>query len=141
METEAAVNETISRLRDAINQHDPEAVARLFAPEYRSEQPLHPQRGFGGREQVAATWSEMFADVPNLEAGVVKETTAGTTSWSEWVWHGAHRDGTPFLMKGVTVMGLREDGLIAWGRVYMEPVDQGGAAIDEAVRQLSGSDG
>jgi ketosteroid isomerase-like protein len=134
------MNETISRLRDAINEHDAGAMAELFAPDYRSEQPLHPQRGFGGREQVATNWSQMFAGVPNLEAGVVKESTVGTTSWSEWVWHGAHRDGTPFLMRGVTVTGLREDGLIAWMRLYMEPVEQGGAAIDEAVRQLSGSE-
>jgi hypothetical protein len=72
---------------------------------------------------------------------VVKETTAGSTSWSEWVWHGAHRDGAPFLMKGVAVFGLRDDGLITWARVYMEPVEQGGVAIDEAVRHLSGASG
>jgi len=132
------MNETIVRLRDAQNRHDAEAMAALFAADYRSEQPLHPQRGFGGREQVAANWSQMFAGVPDLEVGVVKETTDGSTTWTEWVWHGSHVDGTPFLMKGVTVMGMESDGLIAWARLYMEPVEQGGAAIDEAVRHLSG---
>lgn len=140
-DAEAAMNESISHLRDAMNRHDPEAMAALFAPDYRSEQPLHPHRGFSGREQVAANWAQMFDGVPNLEAGVVKETTVDGTSWTEWVWRGAHRDGTPFLMKGVTVMGLREDGLITWARLYMEPVEQGGTAIDEAVRHLSGSTG
>ena len=135
------MNKTIARLRDAVNRHDLEAMAALFAPNYRSEQPLHPSRGFGGADQVTANWREMFDGVPDLEAGVVKETTDGTTSWSEWVWHGTHRDGSPFLMKGVSVMGLREDGLIAWARLYMEPVEQRSAAIDEAVRQLSGSTG
>ena len=132
------MNETIVRLRDAQNRHDAEAMAALFAADYRSEQPLHPQRGFGGREQVAANWSQMFAGVPDLEVGVVKETTDGSTTWTEWVWHGSHVDGTPFLMKGVTVMGMESDGLIAWARLYMEPVEQGGVAIDEAVRHLSG---
>ena len=135
------MNDTITRLRDAMNDHDAGAMAALFAPDYRSEQPLHPRRGFGGRDQVAVNWRGMFEGVPNLEVGVVKETTADSTSWSEWVWRGAHRDGTPFLMKGVTLFGLNDDGLITWARLYMEPVEQGGAAIDEVVRQLSGSGG
>jgi ketosteroid isomerase-like protein len=135
------MNDTITRLRDAMNRHDADAMAALFAPDYRSEQPLHPRRGFGGRDQVAVNWRGMFEGVPNLEVGVVKETTADSTSWSEWVWHGAHRDGTPFLMKGVTLFGLNDDGLITWARLYMESVEQGDVAIDEAVRQLSGSGG
>jgi ketosteroid isomerase-like protein len=135
------MNETVGRLREAMNRHDARAMADLFADNYRSEQPLHPQRGFGGKEQVAANWSRMFQGVPDLEGGVVKETTDGSTTWSEWVWRGSHVDGTPFLMKGVTVMGLTDDGLIGWARLYMEPVEQGGAAIDESVRQLSGSAG
>ena len=133
------MNDTIGRLRDAMNRHDVEGMVALFAPNYRSEQPVHPQRGFGGRDQVGSNWAQMFDGVPDLVVGVVKESTDGMTSWSEWVWRGSHRDGTPFLMKGVTVMGLQEDGLIAWGRLYMEPVEQGGVTIDEAVRHLSGS--
>jgi hypothetical protein len=135
------MNDTITRLRDAMNDHDAGAMAALFAPDYRSEQPLHPRRGFGGRDQVAVNWGQMFEGVPNLEVGVVKETTADSTSWSEWVWRGAHRDGTPFMMKGVTLFGLNDDGLITWARLYMEPVEQGGVAIDEVVRQMSGSGG
>jgi hypothetical protein len=41
-------------------------------------------------------------------------------------------------MRGVTVMGLRDDGRIAWSRLYMEPVEQGGRSIEESVEQLSG---
>jgi hypothetical protein len=135
------MNEAIARLRDAQNRHDAEGMAALFAANYRSEQPLHPERGFGGREQVAANWSQMFAGIPDLEVGVVKESTDGSTSWSEWVWRGSHVDGTPFLMKGVTLMGLDADGLFSWARLYMEPVEQGGATIEESVRRLSGSTG
>src|SRR4051812_18801102 len=135
------MNETISRLRDAMNRHDAEAMAALFAANYRSEQPLHPQRGFSGREQVAVNWSQMFDEVPDLEAGVVKESTDGSTSWSEWVWRGSHVDGAPFLMKGVVVTGLTDDGLITWARLYMDSVEQSETAIDEAVRPLSGSTG
>ena len=35
-------------------------------------------------------------------------------------------------------MGLNDDGLIAWGRLYIEEVEQDGAAIEETVQQLSG---
>ena len=42
-------------------------------------------------------------------------------------------------MKGVIVMVLDEDWLISSARLDMEPVEQGGVAIDEAVLQLSGS--
>jgi hypothetical protein len=135
------MNQTISRLRDAMNSHDAEAMAALFAENYRSEQPLRPQRGFGSKDQLTTDWSRMFDDVPDLEGGVVKASTDGSTSWSEWVWRGSHVDGTPFLMKGVMVMGLADDGRISWARLYMDRVEQGGAAIDEAVRKLSGSTG
>jgi hypothetical protein len=36
-------------------------------------------------------------------------------------------------MQGVIVVGVRHD-QIAWGRLYMEPVEQGGANIDEMVK-------
>ena len=37
-------------------------------------------------------------------------------------------------MAGATVFGV-EDGRLAWGRLYMEPVEQGGADIDEMVQE------
>ncbi len=131
------MNQTLERLRDAVNRHDPEAMAELFAPDYRSEQPAHPNRGFGGHAQVAANWREMFRGVPDLTAELLDEATAGTTTWSEWAWHGHHTDGTPFEMRGVTIMDLDQDGRIARARLYMEPVERDGAAIEEAVQQLA----
>ena len=133
------MHQTIAHLRDALNAHDPDAMAALFAAEYRSEQPVHPNRGFGGADQVHANWSTMFAGVPDLVAELRAETDDGTTSWSEWEWRGSHPDGSPFAMRGVTVMGLRDDGRIAWARLYMEPVEQQSAPIAEAVQQLSGT--
>ena len=128
---------TMARLRDALNRHDPEGMAACFAAGYRSEQPLHPNRGFSGRDQVAQNWSRIFGAVPDLRADVVTDTLDGTAAWTEWVWHGTHRDGSTFLMKGVTLMGVDEDGLVDWARLYMEPVEQGGADIVAAVGQLA----
>ena len=112
-------------------------MAALFAPDYRSEQPAHPNRGFGGAEQVAANWSQMFEGVPDLTTEVVAHTTDGLTTWTEWDWRGHHTDGSGFAMRGVTLMGLNEEGLIAWARLYMEVVEQDGPAIAETVQQLS----
>ena len=42
-------------------------------------------------------------------------------------------------MAGVVVFGVR-GGRIAWARLYVEPVEQGGEGIDAAVREMSGRD-
>jgi ketosteroid isomerase-like protein len=128
---------TIERLRDAMNRHDPAGMAAAMSPDYRSEQPAHPNRGFSGHDQVAKNWTAMFRGVPDLTAEVVSDASDGRMTWSEWRWRGTHTDGTPFAMSGVIVGGLTDDGLIQWFRLYMEPVEQGGAEIEETVHQLS----
>lgn len=47
------MNPTVTKLRDLMNGHDATALAALFSPDYRSEQPAHPNRGFGGHAQGA----------------------------------------------------------------------------------------
>jgi ketosteroid isomerase-like protein len=135
------VNPTIARLRDAMNRHDPAGMAACMAPDYRSDQPVHPNRHFVGNQQVVANWTEMFRGVPDMTVEVLAEATEGTTSFSEWAWLGQHTDGSEFDVRGVLVAGLRDDGLIQWMRLYVEPVEQDSAAIDEVVRELSGSEG
>ena len=44
----------------------------LFAPEYDSRQPVHPDRAFVGRDQVRANWSAVFAGVPDFRAEICK---------------------------------------------------------------------
>lgn len=125
----------LERLIDAMNRHDPAAIAAAFAPGYRSEQPAHPNRGFGGRAQVQANWTSVFEGVPDFAAELVDSARRGDTVWSEMRWRGTHRDGSAFAMSGVVVLGV-EDDLIAWARLYMEPVEQGGGDIEAAVQEL-----
>jgi hypothetical protein len=125
---------TVERLRDAINAHDPDAMTALLAPEYRSEQPAHPNRGFGGRDQVKKNWTLLFTGVPDLHAEVLRDLDDGATSWSEWELIGHHGDGALFHERGVFLFGL-DDGAIVWARFYVEEVEQGGADIDETMRQ------
>lgn len=133
------MNRTVARLLDAVNRHDAEGMVELFAPDYRSEQPAHPNRGFGGRDQVLANWRTMFGGIPDLEAEVLSEGTVDGTVWSEWEWRGSHGDGSPVLIRGVIVLGLGDEGSIEWARLYMESVETGGADINVAVQQISGS--
>jgi len=130
------VNPVIERLRDAVNRHDPEGMAATMKPDYRSDQPVHPNRHFVGNRQVIANWTEMFRGVPDMSVEVVAEATEGTTSFAELACAGHHTDGSDFDLRGVIVAGI-EDDLISWMRLYLEPVEADGAAIEEAVHQLS----
>ena len=129
---------TIARLTDVQNRHDAVEMATLFHPGYRSEQPAHPSRGFGGAAQVEANWTQMFAGVPDMRVECLRSTVDGSSAWAEYRWSGTHADGTPFAMIGVIVFGFADDDRIEWARLYMEPVEQGGAAIEETVEQLAG---
>lgn len=126
---------TLELLRDAMNAHDAARMAALFAEDYQSAQPLHPSRAFGGRAQVLANWSSVFKGVPDFVSQLVASSVDGDTEWGEWDWRGRYTDGSPFAMRGVIILVVR-DGLIAAGRLYMEPVELGGGGIDAAVQQL-----
>ena len=122
-------------VEEACNSHDPERVAALFAQDYRSTQPAHPGREFEGRAQVLVNWTSVFEGVPDFSARIVNGVVDGDKVWSEWDWSGTHVDGSPFAMRGVILMVLR-DGEIAEGRLYMESVDQQETTIEEALEDL-----
>jgi hypothetical protein len=133
----ASSKEVLERLHHAMNQHDLAGFVACFGPAYRSEQPAHPNRGFGGRGQVEKNWAAVFSGVPDFHADLVAATADGDTVWAEWRWSGTRAGGPPLDMSGVTVFGV-ENGLVAWGRLYMEEVEAAGEGIDETVRRLAG---
>jgi ketosteroid isomerase-like protein len=122
-----------------MNAHDLEAFLACIHPEYRSEQPVHPERGFGGRDQVEKNWAAMFSGIPDFRAEVLDSAVDGDTAWTEWRWTGTRADGSSVEMRGVTLFRV-EDGLVVSGRLYMEEVEQAGADIDQTVSRLSGQD-
>jgi hypothetical protein len=130
------VNATMSKVQDALNAHDAERMAAQFSPSYRSEQPAHPNRGYGGRDTLTSIWGDLFRAVPDLTSEVVAETSDGATAWVEWNWHGHYTDGSPFEMRGVVIAQLDDDGLVAAQRLYFEPVEHDGPGILESERQL-----
>lgn len=128
------MGEIMNQLLSAINAHDLDAFVACFAADYDSEQPAHPGRAFQGSDQVRKNWEGVFAGVPDITAELLLATTTDEgVEVGEWRWHGTHTDGAPFRMNGVIVAGVQH-GQIAWGRLYMEPVEQGGANIDEMVQ-------
>ena len=101
-----------------------------------SEHPAHlPEPRIRGRSQVLANWSAVFDGVPDFTAELVAGSLDGDTEWAEWDWSGTYTSGTAFLMRGITILTLR-DGLIAKARLYLEPVDVTGGDIDTAVHDL-----
>lgn len=126
-----------NRLHDAMNAHDLEAFLDCFHEQYESEQPIHPGRGFGGREQVRANWSSIFAGVPDFSAELVSSCEADDQEWSEWRWTGTRTDGQSLDLAGVIVGGV-QDGKLMWARLYIEPVEQVTETIDEAVERMAG---
>ena len=129
------------RLKQAVNDHDLEALVSCFAEDYRNETPAHPARGFEGRPQVRRNWEQIFAAVPDLTADV-RLIADRETVWTEWEMRGTRRDGSPHLMRGVVIFGV--DGReAAWARFYLEPVEEGGGDVNENVRRtvVAGSGG
>ena len=125
----------VTRLRDAMNEHDLEALVDVFDPDFVSETPAHPQRTFRGADQVRRNWEQIFAGVPDLQADLLDAVVEGDTVWSEWDWHGTRRDGAPHRMRGVTIQRVRDARAVSV-RFYMEPVDDGGPAAGEAVHRI-----
>jgi hypothetical protein len=86
---------------------------------------------------VRENWSAIFEGVPDFRAELVATARDGETEWSEWRWRGTQADGTELDMAGVIVCGV-SGGLISWARLYVEQLEEEGAGIDAAVREISG---
>jgi hypothetical protein len=131
---EITLADVMRRLLSAMNAHDLDAFVACFHGDYRSEQPAHPNRAFRGVDQVRENWAGVFSGVPDFRAELLLSApAAGGVELGEWRWSGTHTDGSPFAMQGVTVMGIEGD-RIAWGRLYMEVIEEGGDDIDQMVQ-------
>jgi ketosteroid isomerase-like protein len=127
----------VERLKNAVNRHDLELLAGCFAQDFLNETPVHPARSFEGREQVRKNWAQIFAGVPDIEADILRSSVDGASAWTEWEMRGTRRDGVPHLMRGVSIFGVGDDQFTSV-RFYLEPVDDGGAGVDAAVRKAVG---
>ena len=136
MGTQSSPQSVLERLITAQNLHDLEAFLDCFDPDYQSEQPIHPDRAFSGRQQVRKNWSALFSSTPDFRSELISAASEGDTGWAEWSWSGMRTDGTRFEMRGMTIFGVR-NGRITWQRLYMEEVEEAGAGIDAVVHSLT----
>jgi ketosteroid isomerase-like protein len=111
------------KMEAAINAHDIDAFVNCFALDFVGEHPVHPERNLIGAAQVRKNWTALFAQVPDIQAKLITHTIADELGWSEWQWQGNHTNSTELDMRGVVVVGLREN-TIAWARLYMEQLAQ-----------------
>jgi ketosteroid isomerase-like protein len=123
----------IERLRDVTNAHDLDGIVACFAVDYRNETPVHPARGFVGNQQVRRNWTQILAAIPDVATQIVAAVAAGDTVWSEWEHRGNRPDGSPHLMRGVIIFTVR-DGTITAARFFLEPVQDAGDTVDDAVQ-------
>ena len=127
----------VERLRQAVDDHDLDALADCFSSDYRNETPAHPARGFVGREQVRTNWSRIFGGLPDVTATVVRAAIDGDVVWSEWELRGTRPDGAGQVLRGVIVFGVVDDAF-GWARFYLEPVDDTESSVEDAVNQVVG---
>ena len=125
----------ILNLKDAFNSHDVQSFIDCFAMDYTSEQPVHPDRFFQGREQVRKNWASNFNEMPDFTADLLKYAISHDTIWAEWEWKGTRQDTSKLHMIGTTIFGVEED-KIKWGRLYMEEVQMSGGGIEAAVKEV-----
>ena len=128
----------VERLVASVNAHDLEAMVGCFAEDYVNVTPAHPQRGFGGSQQVRRNWSQLFAGVPDLQAEVLGTAVDGDRVWAEWDISGTRGDGAPFAMRGVVIFGV-SGGVIASARFYLEPVEQDSGDVDAHTARVVGA--
>jgi ketosteroid isomerase-like protein len=134
---ESGPRQLLERLLRATNEHDLEALVACFTVDYRNETPVHPARGFVGRDQVRRNWEQIFTSIPDVAAQLLAYAVDGDTIWSEWEHSGTRADGSRHLMRGVMIFGVT-DGSADWVRLYLEPVDGDRTNVDVAVaRQVS----
>jgi len=53
-------------------------MVACFAPDFRSEQPFHPERSFTGQAGVRKNWTFFFTTVPDIQVEILNEATEGT---------------------------------------------------------------
>ena len=127
-------------LRAALEAHDVDALVDCFTDDYDSQQPVHPGRRFRGRDQVRRNWSGMFEEIPDFRAQLMTSAVADNVIWAEWHWTGTPRHGPVLDERGTSLFGVRA-GRIAWGRLYIEPVEREAGDIEAQMRARLGETG
>ena len=117
-QTQSSPKVVFERMIQAANRHDLDAMVACFAPDFRSEQPFHPERNFTGQAGVRKNWSFLFATVPDMQVEILNEIAEGDTVWAELRFHGTQTDGKEHETRAVSIQGISAAQII-WTRLYL----------------------
>jgi ketosteroid isomerase-like protein len=120
-QTHSSPKVVLERMIQALNRHDLDSMVECFAPDYRSEQPFHPELNFTGQAGVRKNWSFFFKTIPDIQVEILSEVEEGDTVWAELHYHGTQADGKKYTMRGVVLFGIQAD-QINWARLYINPI-------------------
>lgn len=124
----ASAREINDRYTAAASAHDLDAIAKLFAPDGRLED---PSGAFEGRAAVIEYWEQFFRAFPDLEPRDEITVEADGLVFNEWTAAGTHSgpletpDGTieptgkRVTLRGADVVEVR-DGVIQSHRAYYD---------------------
>jgi ketosteroid isomerase-like protein len=115
--------QVFERMIQATNRYDLEAMVSCFAPDFRSEQPFHPERDFTGQAGVRKNWSFFFTTIPDIQIEILNEVAEEDSVWAELHYHGVQTDGKKFMVRGVALSHIQADQII-WARLYIEEVQE-----------------
>lgn len=132
----AGPREVVQRLVQATNDHDLAGIVACFTATYVNKTPVHPGRGFAGKDQVRRNWSQILGGLPDVSAEVLASVIDGATVWSEWRMTGTRRDGTAHELRGVIIFDIAQEQIDA-ARFYLEPVEHDSGTVDDAVRRAT----
>jgi hypothetical protein len=108
----------VTRLIDAINAHDLDALTATFADDFTSAWPAHPARSFAGPEQVRRNWEAVFTQFPQIHISVTSSVVSADEFWGEFHYV---RPGASDL-RGVIIIKVRADEIVQ-SRFSMEEVE------------------
>src|SRR5919109_3209022 len=124
----ANARQVSDRYTDAINAHDAEAIAALYAEGAGLEEPAGE---FKGREAMREYWQRFFVAFPDLEVGDEFKAENGDTAINEWFFSGTNSGpmetpegplpatGKRITIRGCDVLTVR-GGLIESHRAYYD---------------------
>jgi ketosteroid isomerase-like protein len=125
----------VEQMRAALDAHDLDAYVDFFHEDFVGERPRHPGGDVRGRDEVRVSWAEIIGDVPDLRVEIPAAVHDGNTVWSEWRIFGTARSGALLEIRGVMIIGVRDD-RVAWARTYLEPVEQAGKSLAQVIGEL-----
>ena len=112
--------EVVTRFNDAINRHDPAAVAALLTDDtvFENTGPAPDGTRIVGKAAVAAFWEKWFVANPDARFEAEETIVSGDRCTVRWVYRKT-RDGKPWHLRGIDVFTVR-DGKIAAKLAYVK---------------------